>query len=284
MDSTSLFIEGTKIYAYISMAIFFGIAVLVYFATRWDERGSKVCNSKVNGSKSSSSKSVPEVGDKEPEDSLVLFSVGKLKAGDKLMVIRGKTMSNNERMIAAAILEQAISDLSEGSTKDLGSLMQEILPTKVQPYQTASVYVLSKNLRQFLTEWYEWATTEPVEDKFPHLREAGLCSGLWRWCGKNGMGNQSYRVLFREMQALFGKDNLEGLYPFGENNFNCCMYARSQHKDPNRLAWVKGILNQGTDQLEKDKPAPDLLEYCQECSEVVAKWPDWKRRGADVTL
>lgn len=39
-----------------------------------------------------------------------------------------------------------------------------------------------------------------------------------------------------------------------------------------------------TTHRELEKSKPDLLEYCQECSEVVAKWPDWKRRGADVTL
>lgn len=116
------------------------------------------------------------------------------------------------------------------------------------PYQTASVYVLSKDLRQFLTEWYEWATTEPVEDKFPLERGAGLCANLWQWCGKNGLGNQSYRVLNREMKLLFVKDGLDITYPFGENSFNWCMCTGSQHKDPNRLAWVKSILTQGGDQ------------------------------------
>lgn len=27
----------------------------------------------------------------------------------------------------------------------------------------------------------------------------------------------------------------------------------------------------------------DLLEHCKLCSEEVAKWPEWKQRGADVT-
>lgn len=26
-----------------------------------------------------------------------------------------------------------------------------------------------------------------------------------------------------------------------------------------------------------------LLEHCKRCSKEVAKWPEWKRRGADVT-
>lgn len=123
-----------------------------------------------------------------------------------------------------------------------------VMQVSQTPYQTASAYVLSKDLRQFLTEWYEWATTEPVEDKFPMVREAGLCSGLWKWCGKNGLGNQDHRALSRQMQSLFGKDNLDLHYPFGENNFNYRLYTRSQHKDPARLAWVKSILNQGGDQ------------------------------------
>lgn len=108
--------------------------------------------------------------------------------------------------------------------------------------------MLSLDLRQFLTEWYEWATTEPVEDKFPLVREAGLCSGLWKWCGKNGLGNQTCRVLSREMKLLFVKDGLDITYPFGEGSFSWRMYARSQHEDPARLAWVKSILNQGGDQ------------------------------------
>lgn len=117
-----------------------------------------------------------------------------------------------------------------------------VMQVSQTPYQTASAYVLSKDLRQFLTEWYEWATTEPVEDKFPMVREAGLCSALWKWCGKNNMGNQTYRVLDREMKLLFVKDGLDITYPFGESSFNWCMYAKSQHQDPARLAWVRAAL------------------------------------------
>lgn len=31
------------------------------------------------------------------------------------------------------------------------------------------------------------------------------------------------------------------------------------------------------------KVEPSLLEHCKSCSEEVAKWPEWKQRGADVT-
>lgn len=96
MDSTSLFIEGTKIYAYTSMAIFFGIAALVYFATRWDERSSKVA-SEVAGNEPESPLTMFSVGefvgiDTRTNEPYVYWteSVGKLEAGDKLMVIKRK--------------------------------------------------------------------------------------------------------------------------------------------------------------------------------------------------
>lgn len=59
------------------------------------------------------------------------------------------------------------------------------------------------------------------------------------------------------------------------------------HTDEPHISWVKAHEQMETgDRLfivKKAKPAPDLLEHCQNCSEEVAKWPEWKRRGADVT-
>lgn len=60
------------------------------------------------------------------------------------------------------------------------------------------------------------------------------------------------------------------------------------HTDEPHISWVKA-----SEQMEKGDrlyivkkaktPLVTLLEHCQNCSEEVAKWPEWKQHGADVT-
>jgi hypothetical protein len=96
---------------------------------------------------------------------------------------------------------------------------------------------MTKMMKKFLTEWYEWAKdglTHPVfEDR------VGLCTSLSRWAVANGCNSYDKERLQAELKNMFFNQGLDELYPFGSENYRKDQKYGEQHKNPKRLAWVE---------------------------------------------
>lgn len=98
---------------------------------------------------------------------------------------------------------------------------------------------MSPELKQFLKDWYKWATTGADEDHFEFSRSCGLCSqSLIR-------GQQ----VSEELQEIFREEFphtswLGNYYPFGgTDTYNMDSFENRMHLNPRRLLWVKGKIS-----------------------------------------
>lgn len=100
-------------------------------------------------------------------------------------------------------------------------------------------------LLQFYKEWLEHATSANAdEDKHPVFsNRAGLCFNLLRWQEANlSLRNYPCKKLMKEqLKKITG---LDSVYPFGESSYEKHLLTSSQHKDPNRLRWVKNRIKE----------------------------------------
>lgn len=87
---------------------------------------------------------------------------------------------------------------------------------------------LHPETRQFLKEWLEWAENgapeHPVFD-----RSDGLCRSAAEYDDLNNTDTHS------DLRKAFDGESC----PFGDDEYWRCAIARTQHLDPNRLAWVR---------------------------------------------
>lgn len=104
---------------------------------------------------------------------------------------------------------------------------------------------MSKELKQFLMDWYRWATREVVEPT-KEFSFHGLCTNLQNWLFHNygdkfkvrhTVTNEFHKLL----QADFGENVV---YPFNGANLDNRAYVLEcrgmcSHKNPERLAWVR---------------------------------------------
>lgn len=86
---------------------------------------------------------------------------------------------------------------------------------------------ISKELKTFLTNWLKWAENGAPEDE-PYSRYYGLC------CNAPG-------EVFLELLTVLGDD-----YPFGREEHDKRKVEKTQHLDPNRLAWVRATLEENS--------------------------------------
>lgn len=85
---------------------------------------------------------------------------------------------------------------------------------------------MSDALRAYLADWLAWTERgAPMNEQFSRL--FGLCYNAF----------QTTHSVYDELCDIFGED-----YPFGEHDYYRRNEARTQHLDPNRLAWVRANL------------------------------------------
>ena len=83
---------------------------------------------------------------------------------------------------------------------------------------------MTPELRQHLTDWYQWATGDAVDGE-PFSRSAGLCV------------NAPCEVR-DELKALLFAELGDHIVPFGRADYAIRSDNRTQHLCPKRLAWV----------------------------------------------
>lgn len=102
--------------------------------------------------------------------------------------------------------------------------------------------MISETLKTFLTEWYTWAIADDPENGSFDTAD-GLCDSYHQWlighdhCVWEQAGNK-----LLELSGLFKAQGLDDAYPFGWEEYDKRSYHYTMHKDPNRLAWVKEML------------------------------------------
>lgn len=97
---------------------------------------------------------------------------------------------------------------------------------------------IGRALHAFLTDWLAWVDDGAHEPHRCFIRSAGLCSNALRWFGTNHTTEYDAYDAREDLIALFGED----CYPFGRGVFFKRSRNRTQHLDPNRLAWVRAVL------------------------------------------
>lgn len=97
---------------------------------------------------------------------------------------------------------------------------------------------ISRALHAFLTDWLAWVDAGAPEPHHCFTRSAGLCrSALW-WGGTNHTTEYDAYGAREDLLDLFGENG----HPFGRAEFFEASRLRTQHLDPNRLAWVRAVL------------------------------------------
>ena len=121
---------------------------------------------------------------------------------------------------------------------------------------------IDRALRAFLTDWLTWAEEGAPEPHRCFTRLSGLCSNALWWGGTNHTTEYDAYDAREDLLALFGEDG----YPFGREAFYERSRNRTQHLDPNRLAWVRATLAANPEptqqedrtmyEIKKDVPPP----------------------------
>lgn len=92
---------------------------------------------------------------------------------------------------------------------------------------------ISKELYTFFKEWLEWAESGGKEhDVFRN--HSGLCSNIDWWCS-----NEELEFVPDEFTRLLMHSGLDINYPFGEEDYQYRLRNDTQHKCPERLAFVR---------------------------------------------
>lgn len=97
-------------------------------------------------------------------------------------------------------------------------------------------------LLQFYKDWLQ-AAQAPDADKDEHFifcNGMGLCGNLKAWCDEHYdeediVASEAYYC----MKEQFDSAALNSIYPFGEREYDIAAFNDTQHKNENRLAWVK---------------------------------------------
>lgn len=93
---------------------------------------------------------------------------------------------------------------------------------------------MSKELREFLADWLNWATGGISEGAYRPTE--GLCKSLFRFSVVHKFNEYTLR---HELLQLFAEQGLHKLYPFGVFEFSRALECRDMHRCPTRLAWVR---------------------------------------------
>lgn len=96
---------------------------------------------------------------------------------------------------------------------------------------------MSKELRAFLEDWLNWASSYAVDgNPSRYSASMGLCAAASRY--SDGKLEDTGK-LYRELLRLFLADGLSTGYPFGYDAYYIREVYSSQHECPTRLAWVR---------------------------------------------
>lgn len=98
---------------------------------------------------------------------------------------------------------------------------------------------MTKEMREFLTAWLDWATSGGVKDHQygcifrPYT---GLCAAADYWTVDDG---PAHYALISELGDMLEADGLDTDYPFDtQRSYDAAAAAGTQHLNPARLAWV----------------------------------------------
>ena len=98
---------------------------------------------------------------------------------------------------------------------------------------------ISKELRQFLTEWYVHATQK--QQTPPFKNHAGLCANLVLWSDYHN--NLNRQKLYNELIDLLYNEFGVTDYPFGKDDYLQRSRSNTQHYNHKRVVWVEKKLN-----------------------------------------
>lgn len=100
----------------------------------------------------------------------------------------------------------------------------------------------------FLDSWLFWVESG-AEHRHPYSRNTGLCDNFWEYARNRHLstweGVSAENLLQEALEDSFG----DGIYPFGEENFYKRLAKKTQHEDPDRIAWVKQYLSYEQDNV-----------------------------------
>lgn len=97
-------------------------------------------------------------------------------------------------------------------------------------------------LLQFYKEWLEAAESPDADsDSHPVFQNGvGLCRNLIVWCDEHPNEEDSVtNAAYCCMQEQFMEAGLNRAYPFGMVKYDTAALSNRQHKDEERLAWVR---------------------------------------------
>lgn len=102
---------------------------------------------------------------------------------------------------------------------------------------------MSKELREFLQAWLDWATNGAPDMK-PFYRCIGLCGNVIEHFRdvRDGTTIQVYAVSDRveeELKRLFKEQGLDKDYPFGQARYCAACSNGTQHRSTVRKNWVR---------------------------------------------
>lgn len=112
--------------------------------------------------------------------------------------------------------------------------------------------IVSTALYNYLRDYYNWATIKPITDENPRIcsqynKATGLCANAERYCHSKYQSlkvvREKARELNQELQMLFKLQGLDGLYPFGERNYEDRYYNGNNYQCKLRQEWIKCVLD-----------------------------------------
>lgn len=101
---------------------------------------------------------------------------------------------------------------------------------------------MSDDLKAFLAAWLTWAEGE-AQELTPFTRKYGLCSNVCYYCEVMFPGDylRAERLEYA-LAKLLKITTGDTMYPFGKVQYATNVDSLTQHKDPQRLAWVRAQL------------------------------------------
>lgn len=106
---------------------------------------------------------------------------------------------------------------------------------------------MNKTLYEFLATWYYWALTQDEDVRCINNIDPryGLCSNYTRYIATHS----EPMVGLAPITELLAHSYMDTMYPFGESTYVFENRQASHHKNPERLAWVKSILEEYADEF-----------------------------------
>lgn len=92
---------------------------------------------------------------------------------------------------------------------------------------------MTPDLKTFLTDWLAW-TERGAPEGDPYTRRYGLCHNAKVFDSRTRVS------MWGLLDTQFDED--AATFPFGEDAYRAARTAKTQHLDPNRLAWVRAQL------------------------------------------